>query len=332
MKYNLNALDPLEFERLCGALLVAQGWRVRRFGHLGERDYGIDFGAESKDDGTQWIIQARRFSLNRVPMSELRRALLDLNRALTVTGAQMALLMTSATVSAQVIDELPPAPNVLIWDADMLESILDREPQIKDQFVSFLKSKERFDTFAEQGVPSSGSSSDDLLKRLKTIPEGSGWQAYENICVEILNHIFIPPLRMPKIQSTSEDGLDRRDAIYPIGAGHPFWDNIKYQYSARMVVAEFKNHTEKIGQTEVESLQQYLMPEAKRSFGILCSRRGPSPSALKARRRAWMTSRNLILFLSDLDLEELLRKRDAGEDPSLVLDSQMDDFFITLAP
>lgn len=48
-----------------------------------------------------------------------------------------------------------------------------------------------------------------------------------------------------------------------------------------MVVAEFKNHTEKIGPAEVESLQQYLMPEAKRSFGILCSRKGPSPSAIK---------------------------------------------------
>lgn len=99
-----------------------------------------------------------------------------------------------------------------------------------------------------------------------------------------------------------------------------------------MVVAEFKNYSEKIGQTEVESLQQYLMPEAKRSFGILCSRKGPSPSAIKARRRAWMTSRNLILFLSDLDLEDLLNKRDAGEDTSIVLDSQMDEFFITLAP
>jgi len=331
MKYHLDALDPGEFERLCGALLVAQGFRVRRVSRPGERDHGIDFWAESNDD-TQWIVQAKLLSRDRMPMSELRRVLLDLNRALAITGTQTALLMTTTPVSARVTDELPPAPNVLIWDAEMLESILDGEPLIRDEFLSYLESKERFDAFAEQGVPRSGPSSDDLLNTLKAIPEGSGWQAYENVCVEILNYVFIPPLRMPKIQSTSEDGLDRRDAIYPIGTGHAFWDNIKYQYSARMVVAEFKNHTDKIGQTEVESLQQYLMPEAKRSFGILCSRRGPSPSALKARRRAWMTSRNLILFLSDLDLAELVRKRDAGEDTSLVLDSQMDDFFITLAP
>ena len=51
-----------------------------------------------------------------------------------------------------------------------------------------------------------------------------------------------------------------------------------------------------------------------------------------ARRRAWMTSRNLVLFLSDLDLQDLLAKRDADEDTSAALDSQMDEFFITLAP
>ena len=265
-------------------------------------------------------------------MSDLRRTLLDLNRAITFAGAQMGLLMTTTKVPTQVVDELPPTPNVLIWDADMLESILDQDPKVLDEFLRFRKSKERFESFADQDIPTAGPTSESLLKALSEVVPGSGWQDYEKVCVDILNYLFVPPLRMPEIQSTTEDGLDRRDAIYPIGTGHPFWDNIKYQYSARMVVAEFKNHAEKIGQIEIESLQQYLMPEAKRSFGILCSRKAPSQSAIRARRRAWMTSRNLILFLSDLDLEDLLAKRDAGEDTSLVLDSQMDEFFITLAP
>ncbi len=214
----------------------------------------------------------------------------------------------------------------------MLEAILDQEPKLREEFLSFRRSKEKFESFADQDIPPSGPTGTTLINALQAVIPGSGWQEYEKVCVDILNYLFVPPLRMPKIQSTSEDGLDRRDAIYPTGTGHAFWDNIKYQHSARMVVAEFKNYSEKIGQTEVESLQQYLMPEAKRSFGILCSRKGPSPSAIKARRRAWMTSRNLILFLSDLDLEDLLNKRDAGEDTSIVLDSQMDEFFITLAP
>ena len=47
-------------------------------------------------------------------------------------------------------------------------------------------------------------------------------------------------------------------------------------------------------QQQVESLQQYLLPKAKRSFGLICSRTAPSESALKARRRAWMVSENII--------------------------------------
>jgi hypothetical protein len=93
-----------------------------------------------------------------------------------------------------------------------------------------------------------------------------------------------------------------------------------------MVVVEFKNHDGDVGQEEVESLQQYLMPQAKRSFGILCSRDNPSPSAVKARRRAWVMASNLILFLFDLDLEELIRTKASGKDTPRVLESQMDVF------
>jgi hypothetical protein len=99
-----------------------------------------------------------------------------------------------------------------------------------------------------------------------------------------------------------------------------------------MVVAEFKNYDGPIGQSEVESLQQYLLPKAKRSFGLLCSRTPPSDSALKARRRAWMTAENIILFLSDGVLADIIRIRASDDDPSSVLEAQMDEFFIALAP
>jgi hypothetical protein len=173
----------------------------------------------------------------------------------------------------------------------------------------------------------------ELTARLRAVPPGrDGWRRYEDACIDILNYAFIPPLRVPRIQSRSEDGLDRRDAIYPIGRGGPFWDGLKHQYSTRMIVVEFKNYTDAIGQSEVESLQQYLLPKARRSFGIICSRTTPSESALKARRRAWMVSENIILFLSDDDLQKLVDIRSRDADPSHVLDELMDDFYITLTP
>lgn len=76
-----------------------------------------------------------------------------------------------------------------------------------------------------------------------------------------------------------------------------------------MVVAEFKNYAEPISQSEVEWLQQYLLPKAKRAFGLLCSRVSPSEGALKARRRAWMIAENMMLFVSDADLTDIVRAR-----------------------
>ena len=99
-----------------------------------------------------------------------------------------------------------------------------------------------------------------------------------------------------------------------------------------MVVTEFKNLDGPLRQKEVESLQQYLLPKAKRSLGILCGRHAPSNQAIKARRRAWMEADKLILFLSDQDLIDLVRIKANGGDSSEVLDGKMDEFFVTLAP
>jgi hypothetical protein len=96
-----------------------------------------------------------------------------------------------------------------------------------------------------------------------------------------------------------------------------------------MVVAEFKNYSDEPGQAEVESIQQYLLPKAMRSLGLLCARKGPKDSALKARRRAWAEFDKLIVFLSDLELEEMLIMKSAGEDPAQLIDGKIDEFLLS---
>ena len=97
-------------------------------------------------------------------------------------------------------------------------------------------------------------------------------------------------------------------------------------------MSEFKNYSESISQREVEAIQQYLFGKAMRNFGLLCSRSEPSDSALVARRRAWMEFDKLIVFLSDEDLKDLIRARSLGENTAEVIDTQLDDFFLTLSP
>ena len=332
MRYDFSRLGPEQFEQLCAALIAAEGFRVQMVGVNGETDRGIDFRFESPD-GVKWIGQAKLSRRNIPAPSRFRSALIDLQNGLTQTGASKALLIVSTPMTAAAREEFQQTENVVLWDADKIGVLLDRHPDIRKAYEAYIGSREILEKILGAQSDADIVPGSDLLAELAPIRKGAiGWRRFENTCVKILNYVFIPPLRLPKVQSRTHDGLDRRDAIYPIGSGSAFWDSVKHQHSSRMVVVEFKNLDGQIGQGEVESLQQYLLPKAKRSFGLLCSRAPPSQSAVKARRRAWMTAENLILFLSDPDLEELIRCRSAGEDPAQVLESQMDDFFITLAP
>jgi hypothetical protein len=98
------------------------------------------------------------------------------------------------------------------------------------------------------------------------------------------------------------------------------------------MVAEFKNYTESVRQREVESIQQYPYSKAMRMFGVLCSRNQPAESALLARRRSCVEAGTLILLLSDEELKDLVRAKSYGERPTDILDAQLQEFFLRLAP
>lgn len=331
MTYRFEDLDWRQFERLCGSLLIAEGFtEVTQFGKAGSADRGIDW-VFTTPDGQSGIAQVKLFRRGVAAASSLRRAVSDLQHGLDLVGASKAILIVSSALSAQA-KCLQLQEGITVWDAGDLARLLDRHERVRHAYSALVTSAESLEALlADKEV--TPTKADDLISRLASVPGGKeGWRAYEDVCIKVLNYAFVPPLRPPRIQSSSEDGLDRRDAIYPIGMGSAFWESIKHHHSSRMVVVEFKNYIDPIGQREVESLQQYLLPKARRSFGILCSRNEPSDSALKARRRAWMVAENIILFLSDEDLSEIVRMRLDDNDPSEVLDAQMDDFFIKLAP
>src|ERR1017187_8749078 len=130
---------------------------------------------------------------------------------------------------------LPQSDNVVLWDGDKLGALLDRHAEIRYAYLESLTSQEKLEKVL--GAPSVPEDlrATDLLVELASIPKGTdGWRRYEETCVKILNYVFIPPLRLPKIQRRTHDGLDRRDAIYPIGAGNSFWDSVKHHHSSRI--------------------------------------------------------------------------------------------------
>jgi hypothetical protein len=170
-----------------------------------------------------------------------------------------------------------------------------------------------------------------LISRLKECPEGKvGWKDYENICIDILNYLFVPPLKEPKIQSRTESGIDMRDALYPNRCEHPNWKFIRNDYDAKYILFEFKNYSTSDGGSAIDKdvvnqVRNYLKQTIGK-IGFVCSKKEPSHSGLEARKQAYIDDKKLIIFLNNEQLMEMLMRKYRKEEPSDIILDLIDEF------
>jgi hypothetical protein len=329
LSFEIEKLSAENFELLCSKLLQTEGYTVQELGHRG-RDIGIDF--ELRDTNNQKIaVEVKFFKRSRTTSRYLKDAASQLKRSADLINADRMFLITSMTLPVHILAEIEFS-GIEIKDSRWIRNSLENSPEIEKEFEDLISAQDIIKLTFNQGIQIEPRAK-ELIERLGNLSCGKEtWKEYESVCIDILNYLFLPPLKVPKVQSRSEEGLDRRDAVYPIGNGHSFWDELKRDSHSRFVVAEFKNYCDAPSQIEVESIQQYLFVKAKRMFGLLCSRHRPGQSALKARRRAWMEFDKLIVFISDDDIIDMLNMKGIGEDPTEVIDSQLEEFWLELAP
>jgi len=319
-----------EFEMLCARLLQAAGYTLQRQAAR-TQDIGVDF-TFTDPVGETWVAEVKHFTRPRTGTTVLRHASVQLNSVKQFTGAGNGLLIVSMLLPQSLKNDLEEREGITVWDARSLNELLAKHPEVERDFRLLLDAQAVARRGLEQQQPLD-SRAQELITRLEALPPGKDhWRDFEDLCVEILNYALFPQLGVPAVQSRSEDGLDIRDAVFPIASNDTFWQEIKRTCATRFMVAEFKNYTESVRQREVESIQQYLYAKAMRTFGVLCSRSQPADSALLARRRAWVEADKLIVLLSDDELKDLVRAKSYGEKPTDVFDAQLEEFFLRLAP
>ena len=173
--------------------------------------------------------------------------------------------------------------------------------------------------------------SQNLIDRLISCPKGNkGWRDFENICVEILIFLFVPPLTRPRIQSKTLSGIERRDAIFPNRNFNNIniWGNIFQELNARFILCEFKNYEkQKINITEVNQVRNYLSGRIGK-FGIIISTRGPSKNALRLRNKIYREEGKVIIFIYPDNLREMIYRKDRGEDPADLIMDIIEDFYL----
>jgi len=324
---DVKKLNWEAFETLVARLLSASGNVILEQSRRGVS--GPDLVLRSPA-GNNILVEVKHFNKQvTLPTALVRKITHDLERYSKLENVDHLLLVTSNELSKAALEEISKYRNIQVLGPSWIQESLRKNPIIEREFSSLIEAIDQIE--APINDDKEAPSENSLITELKNLPPGRGhWREYEDHCVKILNYLFLNPLAPPKIQSRTEDGLDIRDAIYPIRLGNPHWDTLRNECRSRFMVAEFKNYTDPPGQREVESIQQYLYPKAMRSFGVLCARQAASDPAHKQRRRAWVESEKLIIMLGDVDLIEMIQLKDSGEEPFEVIDAQLEEFFSVL--
>lgn len=317
--------DRHSFEELIFELLIDEGFSVIRTPPT--RDGGYDFVATTENvlgSSERIIIESKFYKNQKISIDILRRlyalaSFENVNKVLLITNSEL----TSA--SREFLTHT--TPNIVVWEGhEVIKRLFSYPKLVEKYFPKVLNTKKEEPS---KLLDSELQRVQELIKKLDNCPEGKdGWKTYEDICLEILQYLFVPPLGEPKIQSRRESGIDIRDAIFPNRNNNENWKFIRDDYDAKYIVFEFKNYSQDGSEIDKQVLLQiddYLKRTIGR-FGIICSKKIPNKSGLEKRKDVYIENNKLILFLNNEDMKEMLLRKHKEMDPSDVIIDLIDEF------
>lgn len=161
-----------------------------------------------------------------------------------------------------------------------------------------------------------------LIVKLEEIPPGNEhWHEYQTACKDVLNYCLVPPLLEPFEEDLTEEGLHRRDIIYhiPFGEGK-FWAYIQSAYQSIAIIVDAKNYSDELPPNQVVITSKYFGIKKLGNFGLIISPKGPSKACRKQQIDRWMNHNEIILCLSNNDLERMVSYKEDGKNPEAILD------------
>jgi hypothetical protein len=338
-----------EFEKLVQTIFERNGFKTE----IPSKEKGFDFLATI--DNTFAYVEIK-FYKNKLPKLDLLRQ--AYRRLLSQKDNENAklILVVSSYVTQSLKAEIFKESGVIIWDAKTLfalaidfstiyydlESILNRafngqlddliivDPKYKSSIIPSFKSASS--SIKQEKADDKG---ERLCKELNTLKRGRPDAAkFEDKCTEILKYLFDnnTDLSLWEVQPPTDDGLHRFDLLCRIISSHQntFWTELAHDFHTRYVLFEFKNYTKKIKQGQIYTTEKYLFLTALRSVSFIIARNGADDNAVKAAKGALKEAGKLIVILTAKDICEMLKLKDKGDEPSIILRAKIDKMLIEL--
>jgi len=312
------------FGDLITDLLQAEHRTVTRFAPT--RDYGVDMVIDeinSLGANVKIFVQVKFYKETKIGIQVIR----EMSGILHSNNVPQGLLITNSELTMDSRRFLAThGTNIVVWEGHQLITKLAAYPELFRKYLPGATLLSEPIKLIDEKL----TAAQDMIQELEYCPEGlAGWKRYEDICIKILNHLFVPPLNTPKIQVRRESGIDIRDAIYPNRGLDDNWRFIREDYDAKYIVVEFKNYSKvgnEIDKHTVLQIDDYLKKKTIGRFGIICSKKEPSHSALEKRKDVFTESNKLILFLNNHHLKDMILRKYNGLEPFDILSDLIDDF------
>lgn len=298
------------------------------------READIMFGPPANET----VVEVRYFRYGSPPTPDtLGRALAATDRNRQLMGASKGLLVTSCPLHQYKEEFFNEWPDVEVWDGPKLLDLaaVHAPLLLRDLLVLF-----------EVDLTANAQPESPRLKRAPKVAEQRGQQLaaalqriptgqpssieFEDACINALKYLFETDLHGWHEQSSTDDGLQRRDLVCRIVSGADVWKLMVAELRSRYVVFEFKNYSSPITQQEVITTERYLYPAALRKVAIMISPHGCTASAQKVMDGAMREHGKLILLLKVEDVADWLIKKDDGSEPNTFLFERVDQFLMGL--
>ncbi|OCZ71526.1 restriction endonuclease [Acinetobacter pittii] len=327
-KYRKQIERGFLFEDIIKDLLVKLKYKnVTQYRELPEK-YSADIIFGELNNLSVVEIKAYR-PLSKPSMSVIEEALKQLEKVLEPSNKfQNGILVISTYLDQERYNKIHP--NIEIWDLDKILSLAKDFPDIHNKIIDLFELDPSYKIAIE--TVNDLMEAKKIIDKISLIPEGrNNASKFEDWCIEALKYLFFEYLTGWQEQSSTMDGLHRRDLVCRVkDSKTEVWQFISHTLRSRYIVFEFKNYTDEITQREIITTERYLYPMALRNCAFIISRKGVSPSAQNVIDGAMREHGKLIISLSEQDLINLLEGKDKGEDPNVYLFDKIDKFLMGL--
>lgn len=332
----------LQFENLAKQLLEEKSFSIEENPICG--DMGFDF--LGNFGGDRWAIEVKFYRTARVRPALIEAAATRVVNNAQKNGCVKGMLIISSTLTPELKSVLEASYGIDFvdrlelqkWAAqspqlyERLHTILEIDPDLNQESMSEIENQDKVERKIDfKSIPQIETRGTDLFNELVSIKPGKKtWEAYEKICIKILEYLFSNQLEGWHAQKSTDDELNRYDFVCRIKPVTEFWKLLIGHLNTRYIVFEFKNYSSPIKQSQILTTEKYLLEKAFRSVAIIFTRQGADRNAVKMTQGAMREHGKLIIVLNDDSVEQMLKRKEEGLDPTDCLFDITDDFLMTL--